>query len=321
MKNHPLYELSEIFLKRKNYKSVTIKTYRYVYKYYIKYLMDKDVIYAKTSDMMGYRKRLIEQGYSSYKIYIDMCALKSLYKFLSINYKTLNIDKHYAYNIAKPIQNKTIKPHLKKVILTPIEAKHLITKTKENRKYIWDYRDHAIIYLMLTSGLRIFELTYLKRSDYDMKKSTLHIYNQNTLQTSTIHLADGAKDALDAYLDLRKDNNPYLLISHKKVSPKLHLSRMFFIDMFKRMLKTCNLEDKHITPHSLRHTAAVIHLLQKGSIMDTKNLMRHTNIKETYVYVNHLKRIDNDSEQLLDQFILKEANILLDYQKYLDEMS
>ncbi len=81
---------------------------------------------------------------------------------------------------------------------------------------------------------------------------------------------------------------------------------MFFVDRFPKILKACGLDYLNITPHALRHTAAMFNLLRGGSLEATRQLMRHETIQSTLVYQEHLERIKDDSEDQIEAFILKE---------------
>jgi len=238
-----------------------------------------------------------------------MSALKGLYCYLRLNQKRLNLPAQYAYDIMVPIKNERIKHHINKPILTIEQAKRLIVHTKNNRYSIWHYRNHAIIYLMMTSGLRSIEIVRAKRSDYQVvgKKPRLYVPRKGGgVEDEFVNLSKGAEEALDEYLAKRKDDNPYLFVTTKNTSPNRHLSRTFFTEMFKRVLKDCGLEHSGITPHCLRHTAATMNLLRGGSLEQTRSLMRHADINSTLLYAYHIQRMKDDSAYQIEAFILKE---------------
>lgn len=309
MKNHHLEELSQRYLFEKNIASATVKSYKIAFKKYITYLKENNIEYAKTSDIIQYRESRRAIGYSTHYIYIHICALKGLYRYLRLNQKQLDLPAEYAYDIMAPIKNERIKSHINKPILTIEQAKLLILHTKNNRKSIWHYRDHAIIYLMITSGLRSIEIVRAKREDYRVVdgQRILYIHSKGKEgYDEFVKIAPGASDAMDEYLTKRKDDNPYLFITTKNVSPNRNLSRTFFKDMFYRVLKDCGLEDTNITPHCLRHTATAMNLLRGGSLEQTRQLMRHVNIQSTLVYAHHIERMKDDSENQIEKFILGE---------------
>ena len=315
MKTHNLETLSERYLKSKTIAPATEKAYRIAFKHFIAFLKDKQVVIAKTSDVIAYRETMRSKGHSSHYIHIHVCALKGLYRYLKHHRTRLGLPESYAHDITAPIKNEPIKHRIRKPILTVDQAKRLIVHTQKTRKYLWHYRDHAIVYLMLTSGLRVVEIVHAKRKDFQVidGKALLYVPKENAgPDEDFVKLSQGAEEALNEYLDKRQDDNPYLFISHRQTSNQGHLSRTFFQTMFPRVLKACGLDGLHITPHSLRHTAAMMNLLRGASIEQTKSLMRHSDIKSTLVYQEHIERIQDDSECQIEAFILKEDDEIYD---------
>lgn len=325
MDKHELESLSQIYLKQKILSQSTLKSYGFAFKHYINYLKQNDIVYAKTSDVISYREYRRSLGDSSYWLYIQICALKGLYKYLKANQARLNLAKDYAYDIMCPIRNERIKPNIKKTILTINQAKQLLVETKSKRRYIWDYRDHAIIYLMLVSGLKPVEIVNAKCEDYQTLDGRPLLYirkNDVFSKDEFVHIASGAKQALDEYLSKRKDNFCYLFVQHKNITEDGRLRRMFFYDMFKRVLKVSGLDGLGITPHSLRHTAAVMNLERGASVEVTKAFLRHSYISSTLVYVNHLKRLKDNSHERIENYILNEEEMGIEQYllKYISEM-
>lgn len=296
-------------MSEKNLAPATIKSYGFAYKHYLNYLKENNIEYARTKDVINYREERRGLGDSQAWIYIQICALKGLYSYLRLNQKRLNLPLEYSYDIMTQIKNESIKPRLKKTVLTVQQAKHLLLHLKDTRIYLWHYRDYAIIYLMLVSGLRAFEIINAKREDLKTVDGRLLLFiRESNVQVSEfVKIAKGAEEALNDYLKLRFDDNPYLFITNKNPSPKLHLSRTFFMEMFKRILKSTGMDDLGLTPHSLRHTAAVVNLLRGGSVEATRQLMRHAYIKSTLVYQDHLDHLSDDSEHQIEAFIFREA--------------
>jgi integrase len=207
------------------------------------------------------------------------------------------------------IKNETIDKSSYKPVLTVEQAKQLILWTKENRKYIWHYRDHAIIYLMLTGGLRSVEIRRARKKDLKVINNQLVLFVQGKgriYRDEYVKITKGVEQAIKDYLDKRKDKNPYLFISHSKRSKAPYLSRTFFLRMFRKVLKEAGLDGLGITPHSLRHTAATLNLKSGNSLEATRRFMRHANLSTTLVYAHHISRMLDDSEAALEAFILKE---------------
>jgi integrase/recombinase XerD len=154
MDNHPLEALIKQYLAEKDIAKGSYELYNTILKQYVSYLKEHQIIYATSADVNNYLDLKRNKGYSSRWIYHQITALKGLYKYLSKNQKRLNLDEVYAYDIMNLIKNEQFEKISQKTVLTPEQAKHLILWTMENRKYIWHYRDHAIIYLMLTGWIK-----------------------------------------------------------------------------------------------------------------------------------------------------------------------
>lgn len=308
MKPHPLEALSEAYLAQKNVSTSTKQSYTFAFKHFITYLKDQNIECAKTSDVLKYREEKRMLGHSTYSVHVQISALKGLYRYLRLNQKRLNLPTTYAHDIMTSVKNERITPHIKKPILTIKQAKQLILHTKNTRNYIWHYRDHAIMYVMITSGLRPIEVIHAKLQDYQTVEGVrvLYIREKAGLTDEYVKLSRGASCALDAYLKKRSDDTPYLFIAHRHTSVKGHLSRTFFKDMFARVLKDCGLDGLNITPHCLRHTAAILNLLRGASLESTKVLMRHVKIQSTLVYQDYIERMRDDSAHQMEAFILKE---------------
>jgi integrase/recombinase XerD len=319
MDTHPLEALSERYLMSSDFSQATLNSYRIAFKHFIVYLKVRGITYATTRDVIDYREEKRMKGNSTYYIHIQICALRGLYRYLKSHQTELDLPKEYAYDIMTMIRNEKIKKQLTRPVLTLEEAKHLILETKRQRKSIGHFRDHAIISLMLVTGVKVEEIVHAKRYDYEMKDGItyLHIPWKKTNGPMFVKIPKGVKESIDDYLSKRKDLNPYLFISHKNVTKEGHLGRMFFCDMFPRVLKEVGLESTGVTPHGLRHTAAHFNLLRGASIEQTQALLRHQNIQSTLVYQEHLKRQKDDSEHQIEAYILKEDGIDLEYSYFL----
>ena len=309
MDKHELEDLGERYLKDKKFSKKTLKAYHYALKIYVSYLKTHDISYAKTSDVIKYRAYRKSLGHSSHYIYIHMSFLKGFYQYLTRNAKRLNLSHHYLYNCMAPIKNEKMNHHIHKRILTSFEAKRMLMITKEKRKKFSEYRDHAIIYLMLTSGIRPHEIRCLKRDHYQEVSGQMVLYIEvkgHFDLTSFIKVSKGSKIALDDYLRLRDDDNPYLFISRRNKDKEASLSEAFFQYMFKKINQICGFKDMKITPHILAHTAAIMNLKRGGSLASTKVLMRHQSIRSTLVYEDYLLNMTNHTSESLAEFILRE---------------
>jgi site-specific recombinase XerD len=309
MNRHPLEQLILDYLAEKDITKGSYDLYDTILKQYVSYLKEHHIMYANSQDVTNYINMKKSQGYSNKWIYQQISAIKGLYRYLSINQKRLDLPSEYEVNITASIKNVKTQQKTHKTILTTEQAKQLILKTKENRRYIWQYRDYAIIYLMLTTGLRGVEIRRAMRKDLNVLNGRLVLYVQGKGRDSKdayVKLTGGVEEALNDYLRRRKDKNPYLFITYSHRTKRLDVSRRFFNIMLKRILYDAGMEDVCITPHALRHTAATLNLLRGGSIEETKRLMRHSKLDTTLIYAHHLDTKVDDSAEHIETFILHE---------------
>ena len=272
-------------------------------------------MYANTNDVKRYVELKKNQGYSTSWIFNQIIVIKGLYRYLSQNQKRLNLPIEYAEDITETIKNVHVMNQSSKKILSIEQAKQLIQRTKENREYIWQYRDYAMIYLMLTTGIRSIEIRRARKKDLRMINHQLILDIQGKGRQSAdefVKITEGVEDAINDYLHKRKDKNPYLFISHSMHTEIPYLSRTFFNEMIRRVLKESGLEYLNITMHSLRHTAATINLLRGGTIESTRQLMRHRDLKTTLIYAHDIKRVDDDSENQIEDYIFGDNESLKD---------
>jgi len=309
MQAHPLEQLIDLYLSEKDITQGTYDLFHIILHQYVSYLKERNILYAETSDINDYRMYKIRQGYSNHWIYDQINAIKGFYRFLSYNQARLGLPIEYAQNIAESIKNEPLEKNSAQKVLSVDQAKHLILFTKENRKYIWHYRDHAMIYLMLTTGMRSIEIRRARIKDLKNINNEVILYVQGKGRSSKdafVKISSSVSLAIEDYLKKRKDKNPYLFISHSKRYETPYLSRTFFLRMFRRVLKEAGLKDLNVTPHSLRHTAATLNLLRGGTLEETKRLMRHQDLSTTLIYAHHMERMKEDLENDIEDYILNE---------------
>jgi len=61
-------------------------------------------------------------------------------------------------------------------------------------------------------------------------------------------------------------------------------------------MRAAGFNSERLTAHSLRHTAGTLNLLHGGTIQETQQLLRHSNINTTMIYLHNLNRANNHSE-------------------------
>ena len=185
METHQIKHLVAEYLSQKDITKGTWELYSIILNQYTQYLKNHEILYATTKDIMAYLDWKRSLGYSSQWIYHQISAVKGLYQYLKEHQKRLGLSLEYALDITESIPNESIKHRIAKPILSIEQAKHVIQHTKNNRKYIWHYRDYAMLFLMMTTGLRSIEIRRAKKSDMRRVGNQVVLFVQGKGRSST----------------------------------------------------------------------------------------------------------------------------------------
>ena len=159
-----------------------------------------------------------------------------------------------------------------------------------------ELRDHSILMLLFSAGLRISELANLNRDSINLEKQEFSIRGKGN-KVRIVFISDVAKESLEKYLDKRTDADMSLfirLVKNQNATNNLRLSHR----SIQRMIKKYALEAgivKTVTPHVLRHSFAT-NLLENGAdIRSVQALLGHASINTTQIYTHvtdaNLKKI------------------------------
>lgn len=166
-------------------------------------------------------------------------------------------------------------------------------------------RDKAILELLFSAGLRVSELTNLKKNDINLNKAEFSIKGKGG-QWRVVFLSNQAKYWLKKYLEKRRDLNPYLYIPYDRAGLKRvrgvrgaakkedweKLSPRSVQRTIKKYAKSAGLT-KPITPHTLRHSFATDLLRNGVDIYRVQEMLGHSSLATTQIYThvtNHGRR-------------------------------
>lgn len=191
-------------------------------------------------------------------------------------------------------------PQKKIESLTEQEAKNLIEYFKSvqcetHREELIKTRNFLICRLLIYTGLRVNELSNIKIKD--VKEELQIIWKWGTRRVVYLFKDDLA--IIDLYLFLRKDNCPYLIVSHSNNYETDKLSNVSIENIIRQWGKRIWIE---VFPHKLRHTFAT-NLLRKGAKLPyIQQLLWHKNINTTQTYLSVLNTDIRDTQSLLKNF-------------------
>lgn len=141
-------------------------------------------------------------------------------------------------------------------------------------------RDHAMVLMLLRTGMRIGELLSLRVHDVDLSERTVKIYQAEKNSVGrVVYLSDDARRALALWMQQRKSEKSCIFYGLKGEMTYGGARRRFV----KHLLRA-GLTDKGYTLHCLRHTFAT-DLLNAGMRLEClQQLLGHSNLEITRIY-------------------------------------
>ncbi len=196
------------------------------------------------------------------------------------------------------LSNNTIESDPTKDIKAPKSSRKIpdILDSKEIIKLLSqpnnsDYkciRDKAMLELLYATGIKVSELIELTINDVNLQIGIIHTHNSKNERIIPIypaaakHLSDYINIARPALVQNAGEDR---LFTNMNGQP---MSRQGFWKIIKYYAQKAGI-NKDITPHTLRHSFAA-HLLENGAqLKDIKEMLGHSDISSTQIYVQLVK--------------------------------
>lgn len=271
-------------------KSSTIKTYKKSIRQFSAFLSSNNISSPKREDILNYKKSLINNRKPT-TVNNYLMAVKQFFKWTEIN--------GIYPNIAVNIKGVKLDKGFKKDCLTLKQVRKILKSIDRNN--IKGLRDYAIILLMVTTGLRTFEVMGANVEDLRNLGDFTVLYIQSKGKegkNAYVKVSEPVEEAIRKYLSERgvlNDKEPLFASTAKRNEGK-RLTTRSIRGIVKEILVNSNLNSSRLTAHSLRHTTATLNLLNGGTPEETMQLLRHSNLNTTLIYSHNIKRAKNNSE-------------------------
>lgn len=145
----------------------------------------------------------------------------------------------------------------------------------------------TIFSLIYSAGLRVSEAANLKMKDIDFVRKVVTVRNTKNRKDRYTLLATRMSSLLKQYCNVYHPQN-YVFYSNDVLG---NISIDCIQQHFKKLIQEMNI-DKSVHVHTLRHCFAT-HLLENGtSIFHIMNLLGHSNIQTTMVYL-HMESLES----------------------------
>ncbi len=235
---------------------------------------------VKLDDLHRYSWELFDIGILPRSIARNLAALRSFYGFLLL-------DGYINQDPTELLDNPRVPKHLP-TVLSREEVERILACLDLSLPQ--ERRDHCIIELLYTSGLRISELCNLNISDLFLEEGFIRVVGKGNKQR-LVPLAHRAVKEIKMWLQERNEINikhgeeDILFVSHQRGK---RVSRITVFHNLKFYALRAGIE-KNISPHTFRHTFAT-HLLEGGAnLRAIQQMLGHEKLGTTQFYT-HIDR-------------------------------
>ena len=157
------------------------------------------------------------------------------------------------------------------------------TLTDENLEKLRDtcsnVRDLAILELLISTGMRVGELTKLKISDMNFQERSCIVLGKGNSERE-VYFSAKSKMYINKYLETRTDDNEALFVSLIKPYNRLGISGVEIL--IRNLGKEANINKVH--PHKFRRTMATMAIDKGMPIEQVQKLLGHIKIDTTMEY-------------------------------------
>lgn len=269
----------------RNYSAHTIAAYRRDVERFVNFLEGTETTLDKTDEtvvreyvsnryLAGIKARSLQRELSALRQFFYYCKQKGIIKD----------------DVVDGVKAPRGEKHLP-ATLTVDQVAHLLDATGSDDPLL--IRDHAMVELIYSSGLRLAELLAAELPDMDLSRGYMRVIGKGSKERETL-IGRRAKDALQRWFPVRAglaaadETAVFVSRSGTRMSARNVQKRL---DHFARKRGLA----QHLHPHMLRHSFAS-HLLQSsGDLRAVQELLGHADISTTQIYTHldfqHLAKV------------------------------
>lgn len=177
------------------------------------------------------------------------------------------------------------------IVKSPVRRIHKVKATKKVKETLTDenleklrdtcsnVRDLAILELLISTGMRVGELTRLNISDMNFQERSCIVLGKGNSERE-VYFSAKSKMYIKKYLKTRTDNNEALFVSLIKPYNRLGISGIEIL--IRNLGKDANINKVH--PHKFRRTMATMAIDKGMPIEQVQKLLEHIKIDTTMEY-------------------------------------
>ncbi len=261
----------------KNYSEHTLFAYLRDLKFFFEFCLKEEIDFLSVDvlDVRGYfadlkaTKKLDKRTQSR-----KLSSLRTFYKFL---FREEKVPANPILSVSFPKTKKKLPKNF-----SPIETEDILEYNTEEKSTSLNKRDKAIVEILYSTGLRVFELVNAKVSDLNQELTSLKVMGKRKKERY-VFIGKEAQTALREYLEERGEQSKTEEIFLNQRGGKLTTRGIRYILAERRTLMGM---EKAITPHKFRHTFATDLLNAGADIRAVQELLGHSSLSSTQVYLS-----------------------------------
>ncbi|MFI3260100.1 MAG: site-specific tyrosine recombinase/integron integrase [bacterium] len=263
--------------KELNYSDHTIKNYELDILKFFDYLKksNNNITSISKVEVRNYLKLLHEDNLSNKSISRHVSSLRSFYFFLLDIYV---VKDNPFLSISNPKLSKKLPNYLNTEEIDKLFLSF-------NDMDFFDIRNHLLLELIYSTGLRVSEALNIKIPDIDLSSKEIIVMGKGSKERVVL-FGDTALSLLKKYLkkyrsNYAKSNNKYLFISKN--------GNQLSVSMVRKIIETQSLKagiKRKFSVHDLRHTFASDLINNGASIETVQKLLGHSSLASTQIYTH-----------------------------------
>lgn len=266
---------------------------------YLSWLADEslDPLYVVLETFHRYTDALYAADISPRSIARMLSGVRSFYRFLQL-------DGEIEQDPTELLESPRIPKHLPEVLTTE-EIDRILAAIDQSLPE--GQRDHCMIEVLYSCGLRVSEICGLKISDLFLDEGFIRVTGKGNKQR-IVPVSPRAIRELHNWFDARRDiavkpeDEDYVFVSARRGR---HVSRITVFHNIKQYVAAAEIQ-KEVSPHTFRHSFAT-HLLEGGaSLRAIQDMLGHESIGTTEIYTHLDRRFLR--EQVLEYFPRNKKN-------------
>jgi integrase/recombinase XerC len=277
----------------------TVETYTRALRQLFSYFSLNGITQPTRADILAFRDELKASGHKPTTVQNYITATKIFFSWT---------EQEGLYpNVADHLKGAKLDREHKKDYLTSRQVKEVLAGVDRSTEQ--GLRDYAMLFLMVTGGLRTIEVSRANIGDLRTlgDNSVLYVQGKGREEkTDYIKLSAPAEQAIRAYLKARgeKDEKAPLFSSTSNNNKGARLTTRSVSGIVKTRLQQAGYDSEKLTAHSLRHTAVTLSLLAGKDITEVQQFARHANIATTMIYNHALDKAKNGCSEAITQAIM-----------------